>query len=116
MGRKNKQQPPLPWESPTIDIKAAGNYSRTYKAFIECPAVHKLSPAARWLYECMKTYSAGKSTFHFTVDEAEKSGNKRGSFRRLVKQLIEGGFIRIKDSGKDRRAATVYEFVNLWKA
>lgn len=116
MGRAKKAQPPKPWESPTTDPKGAGNFGKVYQALIKWPAFKKLPLSARYLYITMLPSCAGKQSFHFTVDEAEECGNARGTFRRAVKILIQAGFIRIKESGKDRRQATVYEFVNGWKA
>lgn len=113
--RRKTTTPPKPWESPTSDAKAAGNYGRVYRALLKNENFLNLPMSARYLYLCMVTCSAGSREFHFTQGEAATVGIVGGTFRRSVNELIRAGFIRIKESGYTLRQPTIYEFVNNWR-
>ena len=76
----------------------------------------KLKPGARYLYLCMTMEAGGKRELTFPASSAEKYHIPPSSFDRFKAELIDAGFIRIKESGRLTREKNVYEFVFDWKA
>lgn len=75
-----------------------------------------LHAGAAHLYLCMAMEAGGKREFTFPAASATKYGIALNSFDRFKKELINSGFIRIKDSGRTTREKNIYEFLFDWKA
>lgn len=106
---------PKDWTTDSTDPKYAGNFAMVYSSLLRHENFKALSPLARLLYITMIAACAGDREFHLTQGEAVEWGIPAGSFRRTIKQLINAGFIRIKESGYVRREANIYVFTNIWK-
>ena len=109
MGRKKHDTPPQ-WICPVEPLDKPGGFGRLYYKLITTDNYKALSYGARCLYNSMIVISAGKKEFHLTASEAEYLGFPKGTIRRLTKELIKAGFIKIKESGRLTRTANIYEF------
>ena len=75
---------------------------------------HALSTGSRFLYFCMAMESGGRRTFLLPRTAAKKYGVSSTSLRRYIKQLADGGFIKVS-SNKNLRKPNVYEFSSAWR-
>lgn len=74
-----------------------------------------LHDTSRTLYECLAMESGGKRFVKLSRRQAEKKyGIKEATYTRAKKELIEKGFIRIKDN-TGRYETNCFEFIDDWK-
>ncbi len=104
-----------PWLSAKADCKE-GRFIQIGNSLLLSEQMCKLKPGARYLYLCMTMEAGGKREFTFPASSAEKYHIPPSSFDRFKAELIDAGFIRIKESGRLTREKNVYEFVFDWKA
>lgn len=111
MSRKKHDTPPQ-WIRPVEPLSGKNGYfGRIYNDLLEAPNFQKLSYGSKYLYITMIVVSTGKKEFTLTSSEAEKRGISKGSFRRLIDELLLAGFIQIKESGRLTRTPNKYEFM-----
>lgn len=104
-----------PWLSAKPDGRE-GRFIQIGNSLLLSEQFGKLKAGARDLYFRMAMESGGEREFTFPASSAEKHHIPPSSFDRFKAELIDAGFIRIKESGRLTREKNVYEFVFDWKA
>lgn len=104
-----------PWLSAKADCKE-GRFIQIGNSLLLSEQFGKLKAGARDLYFRMAMESGGEREFTFPASSAERHHIPASSFERFKAELIDAGFIRIKESGRLTREKNVYEFVFDWKA
>lgn len=78
------------------------------------PATMGLSDKAARIYNYMLLEAGGKREFTFPRSKYSKlAGND--VFQRAKDELIEKGFIKVKQNNANLRKANIYEFSEAWK-
>lgn len=104
-----------PWLSAKADCKE-GRFIQVGNSLRLSEQFGKLKAGAKDLYYCMSMEAGGEREFTFPASCAGKYRISPSSFDRFKAELIDAGFIRIKESGRLTREKNVYEFVFDWKA
>ncbi|WP_317424821.1 hypothetical protein [uncultured Acidaminococcus sp.] len=106
----------LPWETAKKEKGPEPQYIHIGVTLLQHPAFTALKPGARLVYFTMVMAAAGKREFNFP--RACYTGKYKLSHNvvcKAIPELVKGGFIQVKQSGKNTRTPNIYEFVNTWK-
>ena len=110
---RTKKTPFSPWQT-CKDSGIEERYIRLGNSQLLHPAMLSLSDKAVRIYTYMLLESGGKKEFTFTRSKYSKlSGHD--VFQRAKDELIEKGFIRVKQNNANLRKANIYEFCDEWK-
>jgi len=109
--RKRHMQPFKEWEA--VDEK--DYYVRCAASFIHHPAFLDLTPAARMTLIYMREEAAGEQDFRLPLS-SYKDFITRDGFQKVVKQLVEHGFVEVTGHNKNRRVCNDYRFSAAWKS
>ena len=89
-------------------------YIRLGNSQLMHPAMLQLSDKAQIIYIHMLLESGGKKEFTFPRSKYKLiAGNT--VFQNVKEELIQHGFIRVKQNNANLRKANIYEFTNDWK-
>jgi hypothetical protein len=110
---KRKTTPFKPWET-----AAQGGIEKRY---IRCgnsqmlhPAMRSLSANAFRIYLYMRLEAGGEREFVYTRSKYKDLCSNE-AFQRAKNELIEKGFITVKENNAHRQKANIYEFSDKWK-
>lgn len=103
----------LPWMSAKADGREK-RFLQVGNSLLLSKKFQSLGTGARLLYLCMAMESGGRRTFLLPRTAAKKYGVPSTSLRRYIKQLADGGFIKVS-SNKNLRKPNVYEFSSAWR-
>lgn len=110
---KTKKTPFAPWQT----CKADGveqRYIRLGNSQLMHPAMLSLSDKAQVVYIHMLLESGGKKEFTFPRSKYNSIAGHT-AFQNAKEELIQHGFIRVKQNNANLRKANVYEFIEEWK-
>lgn len=114
--RTAKNVPISPWMSAQAD-RMEKRFLQVGISLMESDAVHKLTPAARWLYLAMAMESYGKPEVTFTHGTAKKYGISGTTFDRRIGELCENGFVeRVQDPALMQYSPAVFRVSLVWKS
>jgi len=113
--------------------KSSDTSANIYESMLVSEAWHTLTPSQQRLYICCKAqYYAEKqkpateenpngSILYFTMNRYKWStkyqlykDNNRAAFYRDMEALIEKGFVRCVESGRNTRTKSIYAFSDKW--
>ena len=86
------------------------------KELLQSQKLIDMTFGAKHTYVCMVAESNGNSEFEFSHQTAAEYGIPDNTLRAAVKQLVESGFIRVKENGRESRKANIYEFADQRKS
>lgn len=110
---RTKKTPFAPWQS-CKDNGIEERYIRLGNSQLLHPAMLSLSDRAAVVYVYMLLESGGNRQFTFPRSKAKQlMGN--ATFQKARMELIEKGFIRVKQNNANLRKSNVYEFSEEWK-
>ena len=113
MGINNKT-PLNAWECYDPSQKDV-HYLRISKSLLCSTMFVKLGYSARLLYVYMAEACAGKFEFSFAYGDYKKIGFTKTTFLKAKKELIDGGFLKVKKCGKTNRTPNIYQWCFDWK-
>lgn len=113
MSRRKSGGTMLPWMSAKADGREK-RFLQVGNSLLLSKKFQSLGTGARLLYLCMAMESGGRRTFLLPRTAAKKYGVPSTSLRRYIKQLADGGFIKVS-SNKNLRKPNVYEFSSAWR-
>ena len=113
MSRRKSGGTMLPWMSAKADGREK-RFLQVGNSLLLSKKFQSLGAGARLLYLCMAMESGGRRTFLLPRTAAKKYGVPSTSLRRYIKQLADGGFIKVS-SNKNLRKPNVYEFSSAWR-
>lgn len=113
MSRRKSGGTMLPWMSAKADGREK-RFLQVGNSLLLSKKFQSLGTGARLLYLCMAMESGGRHTFLLPRTAAKKYGVPSTSLRRYIKQLADGGFIKVT-SCKNLRKPNVYEFSSAWR-
>ena len=113
MSRRKSGGTMLPWMSAKADGREK-RFLQVGNSLLLSKKFQSLGTGARLLYLCMAMESGGRRTFLLPRTAAKKYGVPSTSLRRYIKQLADGGFIKVT-SNKNLRKPNVYEFSSAWR-
>ena len=110
---RTKKTPFAPWQT----CKESGieeRYIRLGNSQLLHPAMLDLSDKARTIYIYMLLESGGKREFTFPRSKYSKIAGHT-VFQNAKDELLQKGFIRVKQNNANLRKANIYEFSDGWK-
>ena len=113
MSRQKKKTPFQPWTT----LKPNGieeRYIRLGNSLMKCSAFKELSSTAKLVWIYMLLESGGQREFEFSASVYTALMDKK-TFLKARNELIEAGFIEIKQNNAHVRKANVYAFSEKWK-
>lgn len=113
MSRRKSGGTMLPWMSAKADGREK-RFLQVGNSLLLSKKFQSLGTGARLLYLCMAMESGGRRTFLLPRTAAKKYGVPSTSLRRYIRQLADGGFIKVT-SYKNLRKPNVYEFSSAWR-
>lgn len=113
MSRRKSGGTMLPWMSAKPDCKER-RFLQVGNSLLLSKKFQALGPGPRMLYLCMAMESGGRRTFLLPRSAAKKYGVPSTSLRRYIRQLADGGFVKVT-SYKNLRKPNVYEFTSAWR-
>ena len=109
---RGKKTPFAVWETTKTD-GIEERYIRNGNSFMLHEATLSLSHAAFRVYQYMKLESGGKMVFEFPYSKYKRIVSKDG-FQSSLKELVEKGFIDIKERRANLRKPNIYSFSTRW--
>ena len=103
-----------PWLSANSDSRE-GRYIQVGNSLLLSPKFQELTTGARQLYACMCMEAGKHRQLIFPKSAAKKYGFHYSTFKRLVKELEDNGFITCDRAGATREA-NKYELSLSWKS
>lgn len=108
-----KKTPFSPWQT-CKDSGIEERYIRLGNSQLLHPAMISLSDKAKTIYIYMLLESGGERDFTFPRSKYNKLAG-HSVFQGAKDELIEKGFIKVKQNNANLRKANIYEFSDEWK-
>jgi hypothetical protein len=93
---------------------AGGRFVQIGNSLLLSKRFQALSPLARWMYFALAMEAAGKDVVSMSHSQAKKYGITPSGYDNAVRQLKDGGFIRL-DDGLGRLETNRFRFVRDWQ-
>ncbi len=93
---------------------AGGRFIQVANSLMLSRRFQALTPNARWMYFCLSMEAGGRKEVTLSHSAAGKYGITKSGYDSAVRQLKEGGFIRLVD-GLGRLESNRFEFVRDWQ-
>lgn len=113
MSRQKKKTPFPSWTTKTSN-GIERRYIRVGNSLMYSKVYQKLSNSAKVIYSYMLLESNGQRELEFSASSYEGFMSKN-TFLKARNELIEQGFIEIKQNNANIRKANVYAFSEAWK-
>lgn len=110
---RTKKTPFAPWQS-CKDDGIEQRYIRLGNSQLLHPAMLSLSDKAKIVYIHMLLEAGGKREFTFPRSKYNRIAGHT-VFQNAKEELIQKGFIRIRQNNANLRKANIYEFSEEWK-
>lgn len=106
----------LPWLTGKKGVAGSGRFNQIDNSFYLHPAVKSLSGNAFKLFQAMTIEAGGKPTVKFSRAAGEKYGISSTTFDRASRELIDKGFVELRQEDNPFRYRTnIYRFSERWK-